>query len=151
MADIDAVVERTHQLLSQLLGNVGQPDEHRAWQFTRGSATIIVAVIQDDDTDESAVWVASPVANGVQKDPELLDTLNTMNFSMKFAVAYWQDGTVYVSTRLVGETLDYPELRKALSVVGEWADGVDDAIVQRFGSGQAQPYWPDPPPPGVIR
>jgi hypothetical protein len=70
---------------------------------------------------------------------------------MHFAVAYWRDGTVFVETQLVGETLDYPELQKALTVVSEWADGVDEALVQRFGSGQAHPFSPAPPPPGVIR
>lgn len=150
MGDMNAVVERTYQLLRQLLGDdmVDPPNERRAWFFRRGSVTVLVSVTTRGDSDEPVVGVASPVVEGVENSPELLDALNTMNYSMYFAHAYWRDGIVWVTTNLVGETLDLPELEKALSVVGEWSDGVDEAFIQRFGSAQAQGV--PPPPPGYI-
>jgi T3SS (YopN, CesT) and YbjN peptide-binding chaperone 1 len=148
MADTAVVVERTHYLLRQFLGDlVEPPNERRAWTFNYGSVTILVAVVERED-NEPAVLVACPVVEDVEESFELLDVLNTMNYSMHFGVAYWRDDTVWVAANLLGETLDLPELQKALTVVGEWSDNVDEAMAQRFGSSPATGF--PRPPRGVV-
>ena len=81
----------------------------------------------------------------VEKTAELLDALNLMNQNMEFARAVRPVGTVWAAIDLLAETLDRPELERAMSVVGEWADTMDDAMVERFGG--IMPNAPQAPSP----
>jgi hypothetical protein len=147
MSDIASVQQRLHTLLEQIFEPPVETVEGEDYYvFTRGSAAILVFGTQDED-GLPFVKVASPIVTDTQKSPQLLDLLNDMNSAMEFARAYWSNGYVWVAASLIGETCDREELESALKVVGEWADGVDEAFAQAFGG--VMPNAPKGPPVGA--
>jgi Putative bacterial sensory transduction regulator len=132
MSDLAAVQQRTHRLLEQILNDSLNPPDDGHWSLSYGTVPLVVSILEREGYDGAVVLVASPILTDVAKTPELLDVLNTMNASMYFAHAYWSDGYVFVAANLVGETLDLPELHRAMSVVGDWSDKLDEPFAQRF-------------------
>ena len=146
MGDIASVEQRLHGLLEQIFEPpVNKVSDWDGYYFSFGSAGILVTVLQTED-GLPVVKVASPILNDAQKTPELLDALNDMNGGMDFGRAYWMNGFVWAGTNLVGETLDREELEQAMTDVGKWADGVDEAFAQAFGATTPNAPAPEPPP-----
>lgn len=130
--DEASALQRVQALLEEILEPPVEMTDRQVFHFIRGSASVLVMVVTGED-GVPATRIASPVIMDVEKTAELLDALNLMNQNMEFARTYWANGTVWAAIDLLAETLDRPELERAMSVVGEWADSVDDAMVQRFG------------------
>lgn len=142
--DEASALQRVQALLEEIFEPPLEMTDQKVFHFNRGSASVLVMVVTGGD-GVPATRVASPVIMDVEKTAELLDTLNLMNHGMEFARAYWANGTVWAAVDLLAETLDRQELERAMSVVGEWADSVDDALVQRFGG--IMPNAPQAPSP----
>jgi hypothetical protein len=160
MSDHASVQRRTHGLLEEILGSVAPP-EQGAWVFSYGTISLGVAVAGEDDAN---VAVFTILMRDVPKSAELLDVLNDVNSELKFAQIYWEDGSVYLTTHLVGHSIDREELRTALQVVGNWGDQLDETLAERFGSlaqdvgvawsaqtaASEEPSGVPPPPPGAV-
>jgi Putative bacterial sensory transduction regulator len=142
--DEASALERVQAFLEEIFEPPVEMNDQQVFHFDRGSARVLVMVVTGED-GVPAARVASPVIMDVEKTAELLDTLNLMNHGMEFARAYWVNGTVWAAIDLLAETLDRQELERAMSVVGEWADSVDEAMVQRFGG--VMPNAPQAPSP----
>jgi hypothetical protein len=133
MTTTTSIENRLHTLLQQILGpSITKLDNRDSYYFTYGSVVVLITIVNTRD-GVPLVKVASPILVDTQKSPKLLDALNDMNGGMEVGRAYWMDGYVWAATTMVAETLDRPELEQAISVVGEWADTVDEAFATAFG------------------
>ena len=142
--DEASALQRVQALLEEIFEPPVDMNDRQVFVFNRGSAIVLVMVVTGED-GVPATRISSPVIMEVEKTAELLDALNLMNQNMEFARAYWANGTVWAAIDLLAETLDRPELERAMSVVGEWADTMDDAMVERFGG--IMPNAPQAPSP----
>jgi hypothetical protein len=132
MSDHASVLQRTHGLLAQILGNVDPPSDS-AWVFTFGTVPLVVTVVGDEDPN---VVVFTRVIDNVPKSAALLDCLNDINAQLAFGRIYWGSDTqaVYIQEYLVGKTIDREELQTAIQHIGEWGDSLDEALAARFGA-----------------
>ena len=142
--DEASALQRVQALLEEIFEPPVEMNDRQVFVFNRGSAIVLVMVVTGED-GVPATRISSPVIMEVEKTAELLDALNLMNQNMEFARAYWANGTVWAAIDLLAETLDRPELERAMSVVGEWADTMDAAMVERFGG--IMPNAPQAPSP----
>ena len=155
MSDYASVLQKTHALLKEILGDAVDSPNEGSWVFTWGTVPLAVTVTQEENP---MVVIFTRV---MEKHPELLDCLNDINAQTTFGNIYWENGTVWMREHLIGETVDRLELHAALEVVGQWGDSLDESLAERFGSlaqslGSAWPTQPvatggppGPPPLGA--
>ena len=142
MSDLASLQQRLQDLLEEIFEPpVEKVEDSDGYYFTYGSAGIIVTIRETED-GLPVVKVFSPILADAQKSVEMLDALNEMNSGMDFGRAYFLNGYVWAADSLVAETVDRQELEQAMSEVARWADGVDEAFAQAFGTRAA----PEPPP-----
>jgi hypothetical protein len=131
-------VEKT---LVEFLGDRAKLVDERVVAVQHGSSNLLVRLV---DGDEPRLQVFSPMLHGVEKTPELLDTLNGFNAGMAFAKIFWIDGDVMVAMELLADSLDRESIDNALRVVAGSADRFDDELKARFGGETAFPQPEEP-------
>ena len=153
MSDYASVEQRTQGLMQEIYGDL-EPYKPGCWIWKYGTVPLGVMVLEDADAivTDAIVRVFTCVMENVEKHPDLLDTLNTINANMSFGQIYWREGDVNMQANLIGRTLDREELETAINYVGHWADSLDEAFVERFGaraqSMGAEESWS--PQPGAV-
>lgn len=111
-----------------------EPDEDGDYAFRRGSAEIIVSLIEEE---QPVVSVLSVLLRGVKKSQKLLEVLNETNSDCPFAKVYWREEGVVLRLDLLAESLDDAQLRMACSVVSRLADELDTTLKKKFRGGMA--------------
>lgn len=106
-----------------------EPDEDGDYCFRRGSAEILVSLIEED---QPVVSILSVLLRGVKKNQKLLEALNETNADCPFAKVYWREEGVVLRLDLLAESLDDPQLRMAFSLVSRMADDLDTTFKKRF-------------------
>ena len=111
-----------------------EPDEDGDYCFRRGSAEIIVSLIEEE---QPVVSILSVLLRGVKKNQQLLEVLNETNADCPFAKVYWREEGVVLRLDLLAESLDDPQMRMACSLVSRLADELDTSFKKKFRGGLA--------------
>jgi hypothetical protein len=90
------------------------------------------------------VRVVGVAAHSVSEGPDLFAQLNDINGTIEFSRAFCRDATVFITTELVGETLDIEELDTALKRVASGADYFGPKVVEKCGGETPTPESPPP-------
>ena len=147
MAKREMVVAHVEKLLERITGNEKlNASADGEWPFTYETSNVIVRVMQGDDP---LVFIFGAAALEVPDVPDVYKHLNDVNAKLRFARCYWQEGTVYIETELIGDTVDYEELGTFMNNVGSACDSFGPEIAASFG-GHTHHEKPDPhpaPPP----
>ncbi|HOC19054.1 MAG TPA: YbjN domain-containing protein [Vicinamibacterales bacterium] len=106
-----------------------EPDEDGDYCFRRGSAEILVSLIEEE---QSVVSILSVLLRGVKKSQKLLEALNDTNADCPFAKVYWREEGVVLRLDLLAESLDDAQLRMACSLVSRLADELDTTLEKEF-------------------
>jgi len=106
-----------------------EPDEDGDYCFRRGSAEILVSLIEEE---QSVVSILSVLLRGVKKSQKLLEALNDTNADCPFAKVYWREEGVVLRLDLLAESLDDAQLRMACSLVSRLADELDTTLENEF-------------------
>jgi len=154
MTKIQVIRPYVEKTLKELLGTEQiEVTDDGTIPIRRGSTAVYVRLM---DEEPPTLQVFSPLLQGVQKSPELLERLNEINGSVRFARLFWAADKVVVAAELDAETLDKEEIRTAVDVVSGVADDLDDQLRTDFGgtvlfpepTGEpAEGELPPPPPP----
>lgn len=105
-------------------------DEDGRYHVRVGTSGFIVEIV---DFDPTLVRMWSPVALGIGKTVELLDTLNALNSNGLGLRAFYRDQTVFLATELVAETLNHRELDFACHMLAGAAERLGPELTARFG------------------
>jgi hypothetical protein len=142
MAKREMVEAHVEKLLKRITGKDDlSRDSDGDWPFALNRAFMYVRVSGDTGPTVRVVGVA---AHSVAEGPELFAQLNEINNTIEFSRAFWQDGTVFVTTELVGESLDIEELDTALQRVSSGADFFGPKVVEKCGGETPTPASPPP-------
>jgi hypothetical protein len=145
MAKKEMVEAHVEKLLKRITGNDDlKRDADGDWPFDLNRAFMYVRVSGDTGPTVRVVGVA---AHSVPEGPDVFGQLNEINNSIEFSRAFWQNGTVFVTTELVGESLDIEELQMALNRVASGADYFGPKVVEMCGG---ETPTPESPPPSNI-
>ncbi len=106
-----------------------EPDEDGVYCFRRGSAEILVSLIEEE---QSVVSILSVLLRGVKKSQKLLEALNDTNADCPFAKVYWREEGVVLRLDLLAESLDDAQLRMACGLVSRLADELDTRLATEF-------------------
>lgn len=94
-----------------------------------GSAVVFVRAVDDPPV----VRIFAPVVADVPVSSALLERLNELNGRHLLVRTAWREGTIVLDIPLVGEGLLPEQVTIALGVMAEFADEVDDLLVEEFG------------------
>lgn len=148
MAKREMVESHVENLLKRLTGDDGvRRDSDGDWTFGLRRAVMYVRVTGDTDPTVRVVGIA---ARGVQDQPEMFRVLNEVNQKIQFSRALWDDGTVFVVSECVGETLDIEELDTAMQRVASGADVFGPMFAEQFGGETPRPPEDEAPPSGSV-
>jgi hypothetical protein len=111
-----------------------EPDEDGDYAFRRGSAEVIVSLIEEE---QPVVSVLSVLLRGVKKSQKLLEVLNELNGDYPFAKVYWREEGVVLRLDMLAESLDDPQMRMACGLVSRLADELDTLLKKKFRGGLA--------------
>jgi hypothetical protein len=111
-----------------------EPDEDGDYAFRRGSAEIIVSLIEEE---QPVVSVLSVLLRDVKKSPKLFEALNEANSDCPFAKIYWREEGVVLRLDLLAESLDDAQMRMACGLVSRLADELDTTLRKKFRGGLA--------------
>jgi hypothetical protein len=140
------VVEYVDNLLKKLTGNAElKRDLDGDWPFNLKSSVMFVRVTADP---EPVVRVWGVAAKEVPATAELFSLLNDINQQVQFSRAFWaKEGTVFIATELVGESIDLEELDTALRRVASGTEFFGPKVVEACGRELVDP--PQPPAPAA--
>ena len=121
--------------LEQLIGQwlevpVIATDDQGRYHVRVGTSGFIVEIV---DYEPTLVRMWSPVVIGVEKTPELLDTLNGLNASGLGLRVFHVDDKVVLATELVAETLDAREMHFACHLLAGAAERLGPELVALYG------------------
>lgn len=111
-----------------------EPDEDGDYCFRRGSAEIIVSLIEEE---QPVLSVLSVLLRGVKKSQKLLEALNDTNADCPFAKVYWREEGVVLRLNLLAESLEDAQMRLACGIISRLADELDTTLKKRFHGGLA--------------
>ncbi len=111
-----------------------EPDEDGDYCFRRGSAEIIVSLIEEE---QPVLSVLSVLLRGVKKSQKLLEALNDTNADCPFAKVYWREEGVVLRLDLLAESLEDAQMRLACGIISRLADELDTTLKKRFHGGLA--------------
>jgi hypothetical protein len=119
------------KLLCEWLGvPVIATDDAGRYRLRVGTSGFLVEVV---DFEPVLVRIWSPVAVGLTKSVELLDTINSLNSNGLGLRAFFLDGSVILATELVAETLDPRELGFACHLLAGAAERLGPEMVEHYG------------------
>lgn len=95
-----------------------------------GTAVVYLRLV---DATPAVVRVFSPLLRGVDRTAELLVELNELNGRLSFLRMFWRDGTVYLVSEVLANTLTEAELANLCDTVADAADYYDEWLNARFG------------------
>lgn len=129
--DVD-LCDRVRALVAGYLGGQPLPADLTAEPLAirAGTAVIYLRLV---DAEPPVVRIFSPLLRHVERTAELLAELNELNSVLNFLRLFWRDGTVYVATELLAETLTASELANACDALADTADYYDVRLHARFG------------------
>lgn len=134
------------KLLGEWLGSPVIPtDDAGRYRIRIGTSGFLVELI---DFEPVLVRVWSPVAIGVTKSLELLETINRLNSNGLGLRIFFLDGSVILATELVAETLDPRELDFACHLLAGAAERLGPELVEHYG-GETLFSTPDVAPPAA--
>ncbi len=141
MAQELVVKERVRQYLTDLLGSV-EVDNDGDFHFQMKSTRVFVGVTAWGD-DETVVRITAPVLLGAPASPELFRYVATHADDYVFGHLCAEEGDegviVLLAHRLLGDTLDPPELKNAVGGIAVTANNLDDDLVDLFGGSVFHP------------
>jgi len=132
MSKIDEVQVKVQKYLSKELGNISV-DEDGIIEFPFNSTKVTISV--KELMGETIVSVYSPVIFNPRKTEGLLEQLNLLNMASPVNwVLLDNDESSFVIAKysVLGEFLDFEELRYAISIVCNSADSVDEDMAKDF-------------------
>ena len=113
-----------------LEGPVMATDDQGRYHVRVNTSGFIVEIV---DFEPTLVRLWSPVVIGVEKTPELLDTLNGLNASGLGLRVFHVDDKVVLATELVAETLDAREMHFACHLLAGAAERLGPELVALHG------------------
>ena len=113
-----------------LEGPVMATDDQGRYHVRVNTSGFVVEIIEYEPT---LVRLWSPVVIGVEKGPELLDTLNGLNGSGLGLRVFHVDDKVVLATELVAETLDAREMHFACHLLAGAAERLGPELVALYG------------------
>ena len=105
-------------------------DDQGRYHVRVGTSGFLVELL---DFEPTLVRVWSPVVIGVQKNLELLDTLNGLNGNGLGLRVFFLENKVILATELVAQTLDSVQLDFACHMLAGAAERLGPELVARFG------------------
>ncbi len=137
MAKREMVVEYVDSLLKRLTGKTDLiRDSDGDWPFGLNDSVMFVRVSAGDDPTVRVWGVAS---KSVPPGEKLFTLLNEINQKLEFCRAFCSNGTVFVATELVGETLDIEELDTAIRRVATSTESLGSKVVATCGGSLVRP------------
>jgi len=111
-------------------GPVMATDDQGRYHVRVNTSGFIVEVV---DFEPTLIRLWSPAVMGVEKSPELLDTLNGLNASGLGLRVFHVDDKVVLATELVAETLDAREMHFACHLLAGAAERLGPELVALYG------------------
>jgi hypothetical protein len=105
-------------------------DDQGRYHVRVGTSGFLVELL---DFEPTLVRVWSPVVIGVEKNLELLDTLNGLNGNGLGLRVFFLENKVILATELVAQTLDAVQLDFACHMLAGAAERLGPELVARFG------------------
>lgn len=141
MVKREMVVAYVDNLLKRLTGNDElKRDSDGDWPFNLKSSVMFVRVTADA---EPIVRVWGVGAKDVPASEKLFTLLNGINHDIQFARAFWaKEGTIFIATELVGESIDAEELDTALQRVASGIEFFGHKIIDVCGGNLVNPPQP---------
>ena len=109
-------------------------DEDGDYAIPVGSALVYVHVGGDR---LPLIAIFSSILTDVDATPGLFTALNDINRRIRFARAFWVNGTIVVATELAAVDVSARQISFACMQLGSLADHLDDMLHGRFGGGVA--------------
>lgn len=134
MSKIDEIQVKVQKFLSKDLGNISV-DSDGIIEFPFGSTKVTVSV--KERMGEVVVEVFSPVIFEPKKIDGLLEQLNLMNMVSPVSWVYLDLddlNLVIAKYSVLGDFLDFEELKYAISIVCNSADSMDDQMAETFNA-----------------
>jgi hypothetical protein len=134
-----ACYERVKPWVEQVFGERGAipRDDIPLWYIPMGSA-IAQLIISPWGDDDATVGCRAYVVTGARLSQDLMHFLLRANDTMRFgAFGLDQDDDIYFEYRVVGSTIDKPEVKAVALAVAGTADEYDDKIISRWGGESA--------------
>lgn len=131
--------ERIKPWIEQVFGERGAVPhgEIPMWFIPIGSA-VAQLLVSPWGEDDSTVGCRAYVVTGAELTTDLMRFLLKANDQMRFgAFGIDDDGDIFFEYRVVGSTIDKPELRAVSLAVAGTADEYDDQIIRRWGGQSA--------------
>lgn len=101
-----------------------------------GSSRVVIRMQADEPV---RLQVFSPVLQGVDKSPALLERLNDIDAGLAFAKIFWVDGDVLIALELLADGLEKENIMGAINTIASSADALDDELRKEFGGETAFP------------
>jgi hypothetical protein len=134
----DACYQKVVTLIRELFGELATPHkESPIIGVSVGSAFIQIAVWAWGDSD-AVISTRAYVVRGAEVTPDLMHFLLRQNDQMRFgAFGLDQEGDIFFSHAILGNSCDKEELKSSVMAVAQTADRLDDEIVARWGGQRA--------------
>ena len=127
----DMVRAYVESLLERLIGaKQVSPDDDGDYPVRYGNALYYVRLVGDVDP---VVQVFSVAVSGVEPTPDLLEELNSINSSIRFARIFWVREQVLIESEMVGEGVEPADFDNACRAVATITDHYGPLLAERFG------------------
>ncbi len=104
--------------------------------FKYGSTVVMMSLLEDEQS--TYVRCASTLLKDFEPSCELMTRLLRLNAEVRFgAFLLLGEDTISFAATILGDDLDYEELRKTLEYVARTSDDYDDILQEEFGGKRA--------------